>query len=222
MKTSTAFFASSTTHVVVGVAVFAIAAWAVQEEPEQRPEILFTEARLSVEPTVLDPIADLPPEELQVENLSDLPVEELFVEEDAPEWLPAQEQLPEFEEPQKQAPVEEAPPLEPSQVAPPVPEPSAVIEAVQKKPGRCQPPRYPARARAKGWEGDVELLVDVSPSGAVKGVRITQSSGYDILDTAALQAVLSWEFEAARRNGIPEESEYRLVIRFRQGGVSRG
>lgn len=55
-------------------------------------------------------------------------------------------------------------------------------------------PKYPERARRRGFEGLVTLAVQVSAKGEPLSVRISRSSGYRILDDAAARAVRRWRF----------------------------
>lgn len=48
---------------------------------------------------------------------------------------------------------------------------------------------YPQMARRKGWEGQVEVGVRVEADGRLSHLRITRSSGYRLLDNAALTAL---------------------------------
>jgi protein TonB len=47
---------------------------------------------------------------------------------------------------------------------------------------------YPAEAVARGLEGEVRLIIKLSVDGAVDDVNIAASSGYPILDNAAIKA----------------------------------
>jgi protein TonB len=47
--------------------------------------------------------------------------------------------------------------------------------------------RYPRVALDNGWTGDVQVRIDVAASGAVSGVTVKTSSGYEILDAQALE-----------------------------------
>ena len=76
------------------------------------------------------------------------------------------------------------------------------------------PPTYPRLARERGWQGDVLLRARVSPSGRVLHVQVEESSGYALLDRAALKAVKGWRFRPARRGSHPVEAEVRLPVRF--------
>ncbi|MBP8924552.1 MAG: energy transducer TonB [Pseudomonadales bacterium] len=56
---------------------------------------------------------------------------------------------------------------------------------------------YPLEARTRRLYGDLRLLVAVAPDGSVKEVRVLQSSGYRLLDDAAIRIVrLAEPFDA--------------------------
>lgn len=55
-------------------------------------------------------------------------------------------------------------------------------------------PKYPERARRRGYEGLVTLAVQVSADGEALSVRVYRSSGHRILDDAAARAVRRWRF----------------------------
>ncbi len=55
-------------------------------------------------------------------------------------------------------------------------------------------PIYPAAARRMGQEGRVGLTVFVDRSGKILNVITTPSSGYPLLDNAAISAVKQWKF----------------------------
>lgn len=48
---------------------------------------------------------------------------------------------------------------------------------------------YPAIARRKGWQGVARLELHIEPDGQVSGLHIDASSGYAVLDEAALQSL---------------------------------
>ncbi len=76
------------------------------------------------------------------------------------------------------------------------------------------PPSYPRLARRRGWQGVVRLRVRVSPDGRVLDASVEQSSGYRVLDRAALEAVRGWRFRPAVRGGEPVASEVVVPVRF--------
>jgi len=73
---------------------------------------------------------------------------------------------------------------------------------------------YPLRARRKGWEGDVLLGVDLDESGVIAEVRLLASSGYGVLDRAAIasmRAVGALEQSLAGRLTVEVPVRYRLI-----------
>jgi periplasmic protein TonB len=80
--------------------------------------------------------------------------------------------------------------------------------------GQTPTPPYPAEARRRGWEGTVLLLVEVLENGRPERISIEQSSGYPILDEAALGAVGRWMFIPAQREGKPVKSFAEVPIVF--------
>jgi protein TonB len=92
-----------------------------------------------------------------------------------------------------------APPPPPVAVrpTPPPPPPVAAHEGANylKNPR----PAYPEIALRRGWEGDVLLRVRVSPDGRPASISVQKSSGRDLLDQAAVDAVRGWTFVPARQ-----------------------
>ncbi|MDD2702386.1 MAG: TonB family protein [Candidatus Omnitrophica bacterium] len=48
---------------------------------------------------------------------------------------------------------------------------------------------YPPEAREKGWEGVVKVKFTIADDGRVKAMEIAESSGYPLLDAAAMMAI---------------------------------
>ncbi|HEY9050551.1 MAG TPA: TonB family protein [Gammaproteobacteria bacterium] len=48
---------------------------------------------------------------------------------------------------------------------------------------------YPATARRRNWQGDVVLQFTLMPDGSIKHIRINKSSGYPVLDDAAMDVM---------------------------------
>ena len=61
------------------------------------------------------------------------------------------------------------------------------------------PPRYPLSARRNGEQGTVYLRVLVTVEGRAAQVAVERSSGFRVLDRAALEAVRDYRFAPARR-----------------------
>lgn len=76
------------------------------------------------------------------------------------------------------------------------------------------PPKYPAVARRRGFQGNVVLEVLVGPVGNVIELHVLSSSGYPILDRAAKSSVKNWTFEPGMRGQQKVEMWVRVPIRF--------
>ncbi|MBL1259024.1 MAG: energy transducer TonB [Thiotrichaceae bacterium] len=74
--------------------------------------------------------------------------------------------------------------------------------------------RYPRIAEKRGMEGLVMINVHVGRDGRPIEALIHTSSGYGVLDRAALKAVRSWRFEAARRGNTRVEGQVLVPINF--------
>ncbi len=77
------------------------------------------------------------------------------------------------------------------------------------------PPAYPERARRLGQEGVVLLAVTVTPAGTPRHVDLKKTSGYPLLDNAAISSVRRWRFRAATVAGIPVETMVDVPVRFK-------
>lgn len=76
-------------------------------------------------------------------------------------------------------------------------------------------PRYPASARQSGWEGTVTVRVLVDVDGTAASVSVRDSSGRDVFDDAAVNAVKRWRFSPATQGGEPVASYHDVKVRFR-------
>ncbi len=94
----------------------------------------------------------------------------------------------------------------------------ASYQALQAALHRALLPRldYPMLARRRGWEGRVRIGLIVEPDGDLKGVHVVESSGFKVLDRAAvkdlkevgtLTAVESWLGD--------EEMDVTLPVHYR-------
>jgi TonB family protein len=75
-------------------------------------------------------------------------------------------------------------------------------------------PDYPLRARRMGYEGLVMLKVLVDVSGQVEDLEVVRSSGYSILDNAAISTVKKWVFEPGTEGGKKKKMWVKIPIRF--------
>jgi TonB family protein len=75
-------------------------------------------------------------------------------------------------------------------------------------------PKYPLLAREKGYEGTVYLRVLVRADGRVERLTVDRSSGYDVLDRAAVDSVKEWAFFPAKKGGKSVQSWVLLPVKF--------
>ncbi|HEX7598817.1 MAG TPA: energy transducer TonB [Polyangia bacterium] len=82
---------------------------------------------------------------------------------------------------------------------PPAPAPVRAIAAHEGANYLKNPrPAYPEIAQRRNWEGEVLLRVHVTSDGRPTQISIQRSSGRDVLDLAAIEAVRGWSFVPAR------------------------
>ena len=95
------------------------------------------------------------------------------------------------------------PPAPPAPPAPPSPQPKTVsASAVQY----LTPPRvsYPPQSKRLGEKGRVVLLVLVDEKGRPVQARVQESSGFQRLDDAAVNAMRGARFRPYTENGVPQ------------------
>jgi protein TonB len=105
-------------------------------------------------------------------------------------------------------------------IAPKIAKPAAKLSVQVKAKAKLDyiqnpPPPYPELARQMRQEGIVMLSVDVDRTGKPVRVEIIQSSGYHLLDQAALKAVSHWKFQPESMGNVSIESTVTIPIRFR-------
>jgi periplasmic protein TonB len=76
------------------------------------------------------------------------------------------------------------------------------------------PPVYPMAARRMGMQGKVMLNVEVLAGGMCGQITIQKSSGFAMLDNAALQTVRTWRFLPARQAGRAVDKWFMIPIQF--------
>ncbi|BBL72348.1 hypothetical protein MoryE10_29540 [Methylogaea oryzae] len=112
-------------------------------------------------------------------------------------------------------PVAEAPPP-PAAAAPAAPAPAPFQEANYKANYlQNPPPRYPSMARERHWQGEVLVRTRILADGTAGEVRLERSSGHDVLDEAALEAVRQWRFVAAKEGDKAVDSWVIIPIDFK-------
>lgn len=76
-------------------------------------------------------------------------------------------------------------------------------------------PAYPELARKRGQEGLVRVRVEIDEGGNLLSVGVAESSGYKLLDDAAVKTVKRWRFKPATRDGVPVRGIVTVPIEFR-------
>ena len=109
------------------------------------------------------------------------------------------------------------PPVNPAPATPTPPAPEiAAVPLITEPRFREQPvkPAYPPRAAALDQQGEALVRVRVGPEGDQEEVLLWRSSGFELLDRAALATVRRWQFEPYRRDGIAFAAWVQVPIRF--------
>ena len=75
-------------------------------------------------------------------------------------------------------------------------------------------PEYPIIAERRGYQGTVILDVLVNRDGRVESIQLAKSSGYDILDRAAIKGVREWLFHPAKRGNEVVDAWVKIPIKF--------
>lgn len=83
-----------------------------------------------------------------------------------------------------------------------------------------RPPDYPRLSRQRGESGTVLIRARVEPDGSITNLQVSSSSGYALLDRAALLAAHGWQIEPWRRGAITLAAwvELPVVFELRQNG----
>lgn len=90
----------------------------------------------------------------------------------------------------------------------------AQVDVVARPLPTNQPPRFPAAALREGRGGRVVLKVTVNEQGVVTHMSVIRTSGHSDLDRAAMDGVGHWEFEPARRLGLPVTQDIAVPVSF--------
>lgn len=75
-----------------------------------------------------------------------------------------------------------------------------------------QKPVYPRLAQVRGLEGNIQIRIRVSPLGLASETAVLKSSGHEMLDKAALEAVSHWRFQ---KNVVSYDVEKTIVFKLK-------
>jgi len=120
-----------------------------------------------------------------------------------------------IEPPPPRAPVAAPAPPEPP-AAPPAPPAPPSVQLPSSNADYLQNPKpvYPSISKRLGEQGKTIVRVLIGVDGLPKQASIRQSSGYERLDEAARQAVMSWRYVPGKRNGVAEPMEFDVPINW--------
>ncbi|WP_231590848.1 energy transducer TonB [Grimontia sp. AD028] len=79
---------------------------------------------------------------------------------------------------------------------------------------RPSQPKYPRMAKRKGMEGTVLIEVWLDEEGHQTHRSLLKSSGFELLDGAAMDAVEKWRFNGHEENGVALAHRVRIPVRF--------
>ncbi|QSQ20423.1 TonB-dependent receptor [Pyxidicoccus parkwayensis] len=103
----------------------------------------------------------------------------------------------------------------------PAPSPDAGVDAGAPTGVLTKPPAllrqveapYPPEAAAQQLEGTVVMVIDISETGAVTNVEVTQPAGHGF-DEAAVEAVKQFQFEPAEVDNVPAPVRIQYAYQF--------
>ena len=72
--------------------------------------------------------------------------------------------------------------------------------------------RYPKLAQKRNWQGKVLLSLRVSPNGKINNVKIYKSSGYSILDQAAISSLAKLEYLPQISSWLPYDINLKIPV----------
>ncbi|MDK4623735.1 energy transducer TonB [Kingella kingae] len=73
---------------------------------------------------------------------------------------------------------------------------------------------YPDKSVELGEEGKVKLATIVNPNGSVDDIELIQSSGFERLDRAAIEAVKQAKYQPKNVNGKPVRTRFVKEFSF--------
>jgi protein TonB len=75
-------------------------------------------------------------------------------------------------------------------------------------------PHYPRQARLKGYEGLVVVRISIDRLGRIEQSHVVRSSGFDLLDAAALEASTALRFKPYRVNAMSQRTVVDMPFNF--------
>ena len=79
---------------------------------------------------------------------------------------------------------------------------------------------YPRKAIRKGWEGQTVVAAEILPGGTVGRMALAKSSGHEVLDQAAQEAIKTWKFsaESGKTEALPQYVDIPVMFKLNDHG----
>lgn len=166
-------------------------------------------------PVVSAPSASDEPAPSPVPKIEAIPQAETF-DHDSPPEFNANRELPEpVEHSQIPEPTEAVKSSEPAEAYQSVaPSPIQARIDAPPKPKHTIKPKYPSESRKRGEQGSVGIEFIVSSDGSAKSLSVVSTSGFPLLDEAAINAVREARFTPAKSNGKTIDFPTRIKLDF--------
>lgn len=81
---------------------------------------------------------------------------------------------------------------------------------------RQREPEFTPLARQLHYDGTTVLMATVNESGSIQDVQVLRPAGFG-LDDAAVQAIKTWKFDPAKRDGKPVKTVIEVEVAYRYG-----
>lgn len=193
---------------------------AVESEDIPEPEVETPQEELPPEPdepTPEPPKEEPKPEEPKPEEPKPEPPKEAVITTQAPSEQKVQQQTPKVAapKPQERRPTPPKPQQKPADTARAVQTAKAVYSESEVSVLSKPVPGYPRAARQRRMQGTVDLLVGINASGAAQTVKISRSSGHDILDKAAAKAAQGIRLKPYKVNGVATPIQVKIQYVFK-------
>jgi protein TonB len=200
----------------IAIALHALVIFGFKPSPVLPPKIVektFIDVALTAPPVLEPPKPNPPP-----------PVAPPPKVEPSPPPKPKPEPKPEFipptPKPEVTIPEPKPEPPPPKPVAPPVtvlppPTPTEYVQVRQPTYVVRTEPIYPTEARRRHQQGVVGLELFINESGALDKVEVVKSSGYPLLDAAAIRAMRQSQFVPAMNGRQKIRSRAEATVTFR-------
>ncbi len=89
-----------------------------------------------------------------------------------------------------------------------------VFKKAHLKENQSLKPKYPFMAKRYEQEGKVTVGIRIDEEGQVEDVEVLKSSGYDLLDEAAMDTAKGWQYHPATLNDKATKDYKKMIIVF--------